>query len=281
MKNTMIALLVLMSIATFGQPFGKTLKNTPGMVSYTYRKSFQQDVALTLDTIRRLGITDMEFSNLFGRTAQDIRAMLDERGMKCSSFGVGYPDLVDKTDEVARNAKTLGASYVRVAWIPHEKPFTFAVLQKAVDDFNRAGKILKEQYGLEFCYHNHGYEFQPYEGGTFFDYLVKNTDPEFVSFELDILWAFHPGVDPAALLKKHGSRFKLMHVKDLKKDVKGDFSGSTSPDNDVAVGTGQLNIPEIIKAAVKYSGIKHFYIEDESSSVNKQVPQTLAFLKKL
>ena len=120
MKNTMIALLVLMSIATFGQPFGKTLKNTPGMVSYTYRKSFQQDVALTLDTIRRLGITDMEFSNLFGRTAQDIRAMLDERGMKCSSFGVGYPDLVDKTDEVARNAKTLGASYVRVAWIPHE-----------------------------------------------------------------------------------------------------------------------------------------------------------------
>ena len=72
-----------------------------------------------------------------------------------------------------------------------------------------------------------------------------------------------------------------MHVKDLKKDVKGDFSGSTSPDNDVAVGTGQLNIPEIIKAAVKYSGIKHFYIEDESSSVNKQVPQTLAFLKKL
>ena len=81
--------------------------------------------------------------------------------------------------------------------------------------------LLKEQYGLEFCYHNHGYEFQPYEQGTYYDYIVSHTNPEFVSFELDILWAFHPGADPAALLKKYGSRIKLMHVKDLKKECEG------------------------------------------------------------
>ena len=50
--------------------------------------------------------------------------MLDERGMRCTSFGVSYDDLVDKTAEVGENAKTLGASYVRVAWIPHEGPAT-------------------------------------------------------------------------------------------------------------------------------------------------------------
>lgn len=261
------------------QRFGKTLKNTPGMVSYTYRNSFKIDVASTLDTIKRLGITNIEFSNLFGRTAAEIRHLLDERGMKCTSFGVSYPDLMDKTNEVAQNAKTLGASFVRVAWIPHDAPFTIETAKKAVEDFNKVGKMLKES-GLTFCYHNHGYEFAPYEGGTYFDYIVANTNPEHVSFELDILWAFHPGADPAALLKKYGPRFKLMHVKDLRKGVKGDFTGKTSVENDVAVGSGQIDIPAVMKAAQK-SGIQHYYIEDESSSVNVQVPQTLKYLKAL
>ena len=59
---------------------------TPGMVSYTYRNSFAKNVAATLDTIKALAITDMEFSNLFGKTAADIRKLLDERGMNCSSL---------------------------------------------------------------------------------------------------------------------------------------------------------------------------------------------------
>lgn len=280
MKSALICLsLTLMVWTANAQRFGKTLKNTPGMVSYTYRNSFKIDVGATLDTIKRLGVTNMEFSNLFGRTAAEIRQLLDERGMKCTSFGVGYPDLMDKTSEVAQNAKTLGASFVRVAWIPHDAPFTIETAKKAVEDFNKVGKILKES-GLTFCYHNHGYEFAPYEGGTYFDYIVANTNPEYVSFELDILWAFHPGADPAALLKKYGPRFKLMHVKDLRKGVKGDFSGKTSVENDVAVGTGQIDIPAVMKAAQK-SGIQHYYIEDESSSVNVQVPQTLTYLKAL
>jgi sugar phosphate isomerase/epimerase len=280
MKNLLLVMMVVGATAALGQQFGKTLKDTPGMVSYTFRKSFQKDVGLTLDTIKRLGVTNIEFSNLFGRTAEDIRKMLDDRGMKCTSFGVSYGDLVDKTNDVARNAKTLGALFVRVAWIPHDSAFNISHAKKAVEDFDKAGMLLKEQYGLEFCYHNHGYEFQPYEQGTYYDYIVSHTNPEFVSFELDILWAFHPGADPAALLKKYGSRIKLMHVKDLKKGVKGDFTGSTSQENDVAVGTGQLNIPEIMKAA-KRSAIANYYIEDESSSVNVQVPKTLAYLKKI
>ena len=86
-----------------------------GMVSYTYRNDFAKDIPSTLDKVKANGITDMEFSNLFGKTAQELRKLLDEKGMKCSSFGVSYTDLVDKTAEVAQNAKILGASYVRVA----------------------------------------------------------------------------------------------------------------------------------------------------------------------
>lgn len=264
-----------------GGRFGKLLAETPGVVSYTFRHSFQKNVAATLDTIKAMGFTNIEFSNLFGKTAAELKALLDERGMRCTSLGVGYPDLLGKTKEVGQNAKTLGASFVRVAWIPHDKgAFTIETAKKAVVDFNAAGKILKEEFGLAFCYHNHGYEFQPYEGGTYFDYIVANTNPDYVSFEMDILWVVHPGADPAKLLKKYPDRFKLMHVKDLRKGVAGDFSGGTPVENDVALGTGRIDIKKVLQAA-KGSAIQYYYIEDESPSVNVQVPQSLAYLKRL
>lgn len=253
---------------------------TPGMVSYTFRKSFQNDVALTLDTLKTMGIKDMEFSNLFGKKASEIRKMLDDRNMFCSSFGVGYTDLIAKTREVGENAKTLGAKFVRVAWVPHDGLFTIEVAKKTVEDFNKAGKFLKDEFGITFCYHNHGYEFSAYESGTLMDYIIQNTNPKYVSFEIDILWTFFPGVNPTELLNKYGNRFKLLHLKDLRKGVTGNLSGGTAVENDVALGTGQLDIPTILKAAKK-AGIKHYYIEDESPGYAKQVPQTMLYLKSL
>ncbi|OAQ41989.1 hypothetical protein A5893_02390 [Pedobacter psychrophilus] len=259
-----------------------SLGNKYGVVSYTFRNEFAKNVPATLDYIKALGITNIEFSSLFGKTATELRKLLDERGMVCTSFGVNYNDLNNKTAEVGANAKTLGASFVRVAWIPHNDSIGFTIedAKKATEDFNKAGKLLKEDYNLTFCYHNHGYEFAKYEQGTFFDYLMDNTNPAYVSFELDLLWAFHPGANPAQLIKKYPGRFKLMHVKDLKKGVKGDFSGKTPVENDVAVGTGQLNIPEIFKMA-KSSSIQYYYIEDESNNTSTQVPISLIYLKKL
>jgi len=248
-----------------------------GMVSYTYRQSLQKDMATTLDSLKAMKVYDMEFSSLFGKKAVDIRKLLDERGMYCSSFGVSYSDALIKADEVAANAKALGAKFVRVAWIPHDGPFTKELADKTIADFSQIGQNLKENYGLEFCYHNHGFEFAPYEGGTFFDYIAKNTDSKFVNFEMDILWTFFPGIDPAKLLEQYPNRFKLMHVKDLKMGVIGNLSGGTSSENDVALGTGQLNLPAIMKAAKK-AKIQHYYIEDESSLHAIQVPKSIKYL---
>jgi sugar phosphate isomerase/epimerase len=253
---------------------------SPGMVSYTYREQFAKDLPGTLDTIRGLGVTDLEFSNLFGHTAADIRRELDHRGMHCSSFGVSYDDATQKTDEVATNAKTLGASFLRVAWIPHEGKFTAQRTRQAAGEFNRIGRYLREKYGLTFVYHNHGYEFEPHGSGTLFDLLMALTNPEDVSFELDILWAKFPGADPAALLTKYGHRFRLMHLKDLRKGVVGDFSGKTDTGNDVALGTGQIDLPAVLRAAGD-AGIEHYYIEDESPNIATQVPRSIAYLKNL
>ncbi|AWL08830.1 hypothetical protein HME7025_00961 [Aquirufa nivalisilvae] len=278
MKATL--LLVLLPMLALAQKPMQINGKDIGMVSFTYRNSLSKDMAKTLDTLKNQGITDMEFSSLFGKTAQEVRSLLDERGMKCSSFGVGMADALNKTDQVGENAKILGASFVRVAWIPHTGPFTLELAQKTAQEFNQIGKALKEKYDLTFCYHNHGFEFEPYGEGTLFDYLVQNTDSKFVSYEMDILWTFFPGQNPATLLEKYGNRFKLMHLKDLKKGVQGNMSGGTSVENDVALGSGQLNIPEIMKAAKK-AKIQHYYLEDESSRYPVQTRQSRTYLSNL
>ena len=277
-KKILLTASIICFLFNLNAQKGPSINGVPlGMVSYTYRQSLQKDMPTTLDSLKALKVYDMEFSSLFGKKATEIRKLLDERGMYCSSFGVSYQDALTKSDEVASNAKSLGAKFVRVAWIPHEGPFTKELADKTIADFSIIGKNLKENYGLEFCYHNHGFEFAPYEGGTFFDYLAKNTDPKYVNFEMDILWTFFPGIDPAKLLEQYPTRFKLMHVKDLKKGIVGNLSGGTSSENDVALGTGQLNLPAIMKAAKK-AKIQHYYIEDESSLHALQVPVSIKFL---
>lgn len=283
--KTLLAGLSLACLALAGnvqaQQKDLLFPEAPGIVSFTYRNQFAKDVPGTLDMVKGNGITDIEFSNLFKQKPEDLRRMLDERGLHCSSYGVSYEDFTQKTDEVAAVAKTLGAQYVRVAGIPHTKgTFTLDNAKQAVADFNRAGQILKDKYDLGFIYHNHGFEFEPYEGGTLYDYIVKNTNPKYVSFELDILWAFFPGQDPAKMMSTYGKRYKAMHLKDLKKGVAGNNSGGTDQNNDVILGTGQIDIPAVLKAAKK-AGVKHFYIEDESSSSVEQVPQSIKYINSI
>jgi sugar phosphate isomerase/epimerase len=248
-----------------------------GVQAFTFRKSFPQGVAATLDTIKMLGFTEIEGG---GRDPEEFKRLCDERGIRIPATGTGYEQLVKDPQAVADRAKTLGAQYVMCAWIPHKNgSFNLENAKKAVEDFNRAGKVLKEN-GLTFCYHVHGYEFWPHENGTLLDYLIQNSDPDYVSFEMDVLWTQFGGGDPVKLLKKYGDRWKLMHLKDLRKGVNKDLTGLTSPENDVPLGTGEIDIPAILKQAKKV-GIRHYFIEDESSKVMEQVPQSIAYLKSL
>lgn len=276
-KLVFFFILLVFAADTYAQ---KSLYTAPfGIQAFTFRRSFPNSIEKTLDTIALMGFTEIEGSG--GRIApEDFRKLCEARGISIPSTGAGYEQLVKNPMEVATRAKALGAKYVMCAWIPHKSgAFNFENAKKAVEDFNAAGKILKEQ-GLTFCYHVHGFEFWPHEKGTLMDYIIKNTNPEYVSFEMDVLWTQFGGGDPVKLLKKYKDRWKLIHLKDLRKGVKKDLTGGTSTENDVALGTGEIDIPGIIKQANKI-GIKHFFIEDESNNILSQVPQSVAYLKSL
>jgi sugar phosphate isomerase/epimerase len=181
----------------------------------------------------------------------------------------------------ARDAKALGLKYAGCAWAGHKPPFDEKQCRAVAEVFNKAGAALAK-HGIKFFYHNHGFEFvKRADGTTMFDLLMELTDPKTVSYEMDVLWTFFPGQDPVKLLEKYGSRWELMHLKDLKKGVAtGSLAGKTDKTNDVPVGSGQVDYPAVLRAAQK-AGVKHYFIEDESPTVHEQLPQTLKFLQEV
>ncbi|MDB5134630.1 MAG: sugar phosphate isomerase/epimerase [Mucilaginibacter sp.] len=264
---------------TFAQAGKPLFTGSIGVQAYTYRNSFPNSVVATLDTIKALGITEMEGPNPKNSIPEEFKKLLNERNITMPSIGIDYNTIVKDPEAAVKLAKVFGSKYIMVAWIPHGKTFTIDDAKKAVDDFNTVGKILKDN-GITLCYHNHGYEFGQYGDGTLFDYIAQNTNPQYVSFEMDVLWAFHGGADPAKLLYKYKGRWKLMHLKDIRKGIANDLTGGTDTKNDVALGTGQINIPEVLKAA-KAVGIEHYFIEDESPNHAAQIPVTIAYVKSL
>ena len=249
-----------------------------GLQLYSLRNQFAKDVPGTLKQVQKFGIRQVELAGTYGLNNKAFKEMLDGHQLEVISVGADF-DLLDRNPQEAVDfAKAFGAKYVTCFWIPHEgDDFTLADIEKAIKVFNTAGKLLKEN-GIELCYHPHGYEFRPYKDGTLFDHLVKSLNPQYANFEMDVFWIKHPGQDPVALLKKYPNRFPLMHLKDRKPGTAGNQFGRADVESNVVLGSGDVGIAEIMKIAPQY-GVKYYFIEDESSRSEQQIPESLKFLR--
>jgi sugar phosphate isomerase/epimerase len=251
-----------------------------GLQLYSLRAQIPKDVPGTLKRIHDMGITDVEVAGFYDKTAAEFRQQLDKAGLHASGAHFPWNDFSHNIDQVITHAKTIGAEYVTLPWIPHVGRFTEENAHLAATKFNEWGRKCKDA-GLRFTYHVHGYEFTKSGDGTVFDQLVKETDPELANFELDIFWAYHGGANPVKLIQKYPTRFVQMHLKDMRKSVKVPQStGQENVENNVAMGTGQLDLPAIFKEAKKV-GVKHYYIEDESSRSLDQIPQSIKYVRSL
>jgi len=254
-------------------------KKTPkiGVQTYSFRNYFPKNLVSTLDRVQAMGIKEVEL--FMGKVPpEELKKLCDARGLNIPSTMVDFDVLRDNPQEAVRLSKMLGTEYISCAWIPHDiGNFNFEKVKEAVEVFNKAGKILKEN-GITFTYHPHGYEFAAHEEGILLDYIFANTNPEYVYFEMDTYWITFGGGDPVEWLKAHPNRWKLMHLKDMKKGTKKDLTGQSNVNNNVPLGTGELDFPAIIKTA-KEVGVEHFFLEDESDAVLEQLPKSVAFLR--
>jgi len=249
---------------------------------YSLRYQLASNAPVALDEVKSWGITNVELAGTYGLTPEQFKMQLDARGLNAFSGHFPFDRLQNDIEGVARDAQTLGLKYVGCAWIPHDdnKPFDEKTMRQAIAVFNNAGEALAK-HGLKIFYHVHGYEFQPYQGGTLFDLMMRETNPKFVNFQMDVFWIVHPGQDPVKLLEKYPSRWLLMHLKGMRDSTPtGLLTGHSAVTNDVAVGTGKIDYAPIVNAAKKI-GVKWYIIEDESPVSEQQIPQSYNYLEAL
>jgi sugar phosphate isomerase/epimerase len=249
-----------------------------GLQLWSLRNDLQADVAHGMAEVKAFGIVYVEPHSTYGLTPTEFRKQMDAAGLKATAAHFPYERFSKDLDGVIADAKIFGVSYVVLPWLPVDT-FTVDVAHKLAADFNAWGPKLNAA-GLKLAYHPHGFEFVPAEGGgTAFDVLMLEAKPENVCFELDVFWAAHAGADPVALLKKYPTRFKLLHIKDMRKGATITPGKRSAPAEDnVAMGLGELDLKSLLKVS-ETIGIEYYFIEDETEVPQRNIPIGVSYLK--
>ena len=120
-------------------------------------------------------------------------------------------EIMEQWKEVFKGLNVMGAKY---CVIPSFKlGETIEDLKAVCDYFNKVGALAKE-YGLKLGYHNHSFEYEVVDGQVKWEYMIENTDPESVFFQMDVYWTTKGGKNPVDYLKKYPERIKMLHIKD-------------------------------------------------------------------
>lgn len=290
---SVVAVVSLLTLAACGRPAEAPepapvtdttplLKNPVALQLYSLRESFKAEgVPVTLAKVKAMGISHVELAGTADLPRAAFKAELDKAGLTPVSMHIDIDALLKEPARFIDDAKFFGVQYVGNAWFPHEAPFDMADVDRAAVAFNTAGRLLKDA-GLTFFYHAHGFEFAPASigSGTLFDALAARTDAENVKFQLDTLWAFHGGEDPAALLRRYPGRFVSTHLKDMRHGTERNNTGSAPPDTSVALGTGMVDIKGVLEAA-RGTSVEWHIIEEESSTPEVNIPAGLAYIRQL
>ena len=203
---------------------------------YSVREAAAKDFFGVLKQVADIGDAGVELAGFHGKQPGEVRKVLDDMGLVVSSSGAPVPTK-DNLAQIVDTAKLFGYGLVMCGKGPDDYKTMDAIKRTAAA--LQAGAELIKPHGVRLCFHNHWWEFSPVEGKLPYE-LVMELAPD-LSSELDVYWACNFGaVDVPAVLKKHGKRVPILHVKD----------GPLVRDQPhTAVGKGKMDIPPIVKAA--------------------------------
>ncbi len=174
---------------------------------------------------------------------------------------------IEKLNPALDDAKKRGFSYVVCPYIAPADRGGVDVIKKLADTLNKAGERCRAA-GINLCYHNHAFEFEPVAGGgNLLDVLMKNTDPKLVGLELDIMWAKVGGVEPVKVFEQFKGRIPLVHMKNVKGGIGPQYNEKVPKEAFEEVGKGVIAIGPVLVAAQK-AGAKHFFVEQDQTPGN-------------
>jgi len=269
------ALMVLLVLLITSCGTTKTKKHL-GIATYSV-KGLESDIEGSFKALEDDGYVVMEISNydaskgtVAGYAPADYAALAEKYGMKIISshvraeFDVNDVDgSLAAWDKVFDDHKAMGCKYVVL-------PMNFwsgniDTLKLQCDLMNKIGEEANSK-GLKFGYHNHNFEFAKVAGTDQYyeDFLINNTDPDKVFFEMDVYWVTIGGEDPVAYLVKYPDRIKALHIKDVY----------------VIGASGKIDFQAIFNQFYKNGG-KDWFVEIEDKMTPEQREQSLAMMNRM
>lgn len=242
--------------------------------------NFRPDYVEVIKEIAAMGFTAVEAANynngkFYNRTPKEFKADIESTGMRVLSSHATKPlteqelasgdfsESMKWWDQCIAAHKAAGMKYIVTPWM--EVPKTIKDLKTYCLYFNEIGKRCKEN-GLSYGYHNHAHEFQKIENKEMmYDYMLENTNPKYVFFEMDVYWVVRGQNSPVDYFNKYPGRFTMLHIKDNKE-----------------VGQSGMVGFDAIFNNTKTAGVKHIILEVEQYNYapEKSVEISLDYLLK-
>ena len=247
-----------------------------GLQLYSLRDLVKEEgIQKVLETASKMGYKNLETASydngkIYGLAPAEFKKMVNDLGMKCTSAHLGQAFTKEKEAEVmswwdqaidAHNE--LGVKYMVQPWMPVTDQTTLDDLKMYCDYFNEIGKRC-QQNGMKFGYHNHAHEFQKVEDkAVMLDYMIENTNPEYVFFQMDVYWIVRGQHSPVDYFNKYPGRFTMLHIKDHRELGQ----------------SGMVGFDAIFNNA-KTAGVKNIVaeIEDYSCPVMESVKKSIDYL---
>jgi sugar phosphate isomerase/epimerase len=237
-----------------------------GIQLYTVNQPMQADPAGTLRHLRDIGFGEVEAAGFGSLSAKQFRQLLDDAGLACPSAHLTFD--IHNLGAAFDDAHALGAKYaasgsLQPAAAGSRHPMSLDDAKRTAELANRIGEAAKRA-GLQYAYHNHDAEFADQGGGVLaYDWLLRETDPQLVKFEIDCGWMIFVGRNPIDYVEKYPGRFPMIHVKDfLAPRDTSVAAGGTAEMLGAELGHGRIDYRPIF-AAAKKAGLQHYFVEQE------------------
>lgn len=277
-----------------------TKKLPVGLQLYSVRTDLEKDFYGTLKAVREMGYAGVEFyGEYYGNSVLQIKKWCTELGLIPFSNHVAFQQMIDNVDQVIAENTILGVQYIVFPYMdeasrPAINPEQFKVTAAKIGE---VGAKVKEA-GFQLLYHNHDFEFVPFQDGLGYDYLFSSNDRSNLQNEIDVCWVDYSGQSPVDYLKKYAGNIPVVHMKDYK--LEGKLSSAPyaligiSTDNSMKdeggwfeyrpLGEGQVDVPGVIQAAMD-GGAQWLCVEQDEPSQGRSrlegVAKSVEYLRSL
>lgn len=262
-----------------------------GVQLYSVRDDMAQDFEGTLKKVKEMGYEGVEFAGLYGKSAEEVKALCAKYELEPVSAHVSLGEMRDDPFVIETYA-AIGCKFIAIPWLNEEDRPGHANGDKTIGDAAILGAVAKKN-GMKLCYHNHDFEFEKINGKYVLDLLYEAVPADLLLAELDTCWVNVGGEDPVKYIRKYAGRVDIIHLKDFagkksenmyaligvndgkKEDTVGDFEFRP-------VGMGLQDMPAIVKAAEE-SGTEWVVVEMDSPSLGltplECIEKSAAYLK--